>query len=60
MLHAVSADVALRRYMVTPNAQQAEGTVRALVRELVELNEWEQSGFSRDELVEMLDEALAE
>ena len=60
LLHAVSADVALRRYMVTPNAQQAEGTVRALVRELVELNEWEQSGFSRDELVEMLDEALAE
>ena len=56
----MSADVALRRYMVTPNAQQAEGTVRALVRELVELNEWEQSGFSRDELVEMLDEALAE
>jgi hypothetical protein len=24
----------------------------------VELNEWEQNGFSRDELVEMLDEAL--
>lgn len=59
LLHAVSADVALRRYMVTPNAEQAEGTVRALVRELAELNEWQQSGFERDELVEMLDEALA-
>lgn len=58
LLHAVSADVALRRYMVTPNAQQADGTVRALVRELVELNEWQQSGFDRDELVQMLDEAL--
>jgi hypothetical protein len=32
--------------------------VRALVQELVELNEWEQNGFSRGELVEMLDEAL--
>ena len=59
LLHAVSADVALRRYMVTPNAEQAEGTVRSLVRELVELNEWEQNGFSRDELVKMLDEAMA-
>lgn len=60
LLHAVSADVALRRYMVTPNAQQAEGTVRALVRELVELNEWKQNAFGRDELVRMLDEALAD
>ncbi|MCG8369572.1 MAG: SDR family NAD(P)-dependent oxidoreductase [Proteobacteria bacterium] len=59
LLHAVTADVALRRYLVTPNAEQADGTVRALVRELVELNEWEQNGFSRDELVEMLDRELA-
>ena len=58
LVHALSADVALRRYLVTPNAEQAERTVRALVQELVELNEWEQNGFSRDELVEMLDEAL--
>lgn len=60
LLHAVSAETALRRYMVTPNPQQAEGTVRALVRELVELNEWPHSGFERDELVRMLDEALAD
>lgn len=59
LLHAVSADVALRRYMVTPDKEAADRTVRALVRELVELNEWEQNGFSRDELVEMLDEAMA-
>ena len=59
LLHAVSADVALRRYMVTPDKGAADRTVRALVRELVELNEWEQNGFSRDELVEMLDEAMA-
>jgi NAD(P)-dependent dehydrogenase (short-subunit alcohol dehydrogenase family) len=58
LVHALSADVALRRYLVTPNAEQADRTVRALVQELVELNEWEQNGFSRDELVEMLDEAL--
>lgn len=58
LVHALSADVALRRYLVTPNAEQADRTVRALVQELVELIEWEQNGFSRDELVEMLDEAL--
>ena len=58
LVHALSADVALRRYLVTPNAEQADRTVRALVQELVELNEWEQNGFSRGELVEMLDEAL--
>jgi hypothetical protein len=51
--------MALRRYLVTPNAEQAERTVRALVQELVELNEWEQNGFSRDELVQMLDAALS-
>jgi len=33
--------------------------VRALVRELAELNEWKQSGFSRDEIVKLLDEASA-
>jgi len=59
LVHALSADVALRRYLVTPNAEQAERTVRALVQELVELNEWEQNGFSRDELVQMLDEAMS-
>ena len=60
LLHALTADAALRRYLVTPNKEQAGNTVRALVRELVELNEWQQSGFSRDELVEMLDEEIAE
>ncbi len=60
LLHAVTADVALRRYLVTPNKEQAGRTVRALVRELVELNEWQQNGFSREELVRMLDEELAE
>ncbi len=60
LLHALSSDAPLRRYLVTPNAEQAENTVRTLVRELVELNAWEQNGFSRDELVQMLDDALAE
>lgn len=60
LLHAVTADVALRRYLVTPNKEQAGRTVRALVRELVELNEWQQNGFSREDLVRMLDEELAE
>jgi len=58
LVHALSADTAQRRYLVTPTDAQAERTVRALVRELAELNQWEQRHFTRDELVQMLDEAL--
>lgn len=58
LVHALSADKALRRYLVTPSSGQAEWTIRALVRELAELNQWEQRNYTRDELVQMLDEAL--
>ncbi len=59
LVHALSAEVAHRRYLVTPNAEQAERIVRFFVNELVQLNAWEQRHYSRDELVAMLDEALA-
>jgi len=58
LVHALSAETAQRRYLVTPTSEQAEKTVRSLVRELVELNQWEQRHYSRDELVAMLDEEL--
>lgn len=48
-----------RRYMVVPNAGEAEFTIRTAVTELVQLNEGQPYTYSRDELVKMLDEALA-
>ena len=49
-----------RRYMVVPNEFQAEITVRQLLIEMVQLNEGQRYEYSRDELVAMLDEVLAE
>ena len=48
-----------RRYMVVPNERQAEVTIRKAIEELVELNERHQYSYSRDQLIKMLDEALA-
>jgi NAD(P)-dependent dehydrogenase (short-subunit alcohol dehydrogenase family) len=60
LLHAMSADKPLRRYMVVPNKREADITIRKAVEELVQLNEWGPYSYSRDELVELLDEALAQ
>jgi len=48
-----------RRYLVVPNAQQAEITIRTQLRQLVQLNEGQPYTYDRAELVKMLDEALA-
>ena len=48
-----------RRYMVVPEAGQAEVTIRKAISELTQLNERQDYTYSRDELVGMLDEALA-
>jgi len=58
-MHALFDDAPLRRYMVVPNSDQQDLTVRQAVQELVQLNQWGQYSFSRDELVAMLDEMLA-
>jgi NAD(P)-dependent dehydrogenase (short-subunit alcohol dehydrogenase family) len=48
-----------RRYMVVPNAQQAELTVKAQLQQLVELNEGQPYTYDRAALIKMLDETLA-
>ena len=48
-----------RRYLVVPNAQQADMTIRAQIRQLVQLNEGQTYTYDRAALVKMLDEALA-
>ncbi len=59
-IHALFDDNPLRRYMVVPNAEEQEFTIRTKVNELVQLNEWGPYSYSRDQLVELLDEALSE
>ncbi len=47
-----------RRYMVVPNQQEAEITIRKQIEQLVQLNEGQPYTYDRATLVKMLDEAL--
>jgi NAD(P)-dependent dehydrogenase (short-subunit alcohol dehydrogenase family) len=58
-MHALFDDNPLRRYMVVPNAEEQAWTIRTKVEQLVQLNEWGPYSYSRDQLVELLDEALS-
>jgi NAD(P)-dependent dehydrogenase (short-subunit alcohol dehydrogenase family) len=58
-MHALFDDNPLRRYMVVPNAEEQDWTIRTKVSELVQLNQWGPYSYSRDQLVELLDEALS-
>jgi len=58
-MHALFDDKPLRRYVVVPNAEEQERTIRTKVNELVQLNQWGPYSYSRDGLVELLDEALS-
>ncbi|MEZ5458077.1 MAG: SDR family oxidoreductase [Steroidobacteraceae bacterium] len=48
-----------RRYLVVPDAREAEITIRKAIEELAQLNERHAYSYDRDTLVRMLDEALA-
>jgi len=48
-----------RRYMVVPNQEEAERTIRKQIEQLVQLNEGQLYTYDRATLVKMLDEALA-
>lgn len=58
-MHALFDDNPLRRYMVVPNAAEQGWTIQTKLRQLVQLNQWGPYSYSRDELVELLDGALA-
>jgi len=58
-MHALFDDSSLRRYMVVPNEEEQGWTIRTKVSELVQLNQWGPYSYSRDQLVELLDEALS-
>jgi NAD(P)-dependent dehydrogenase (short-subunit alcohol dehydrogenase family) len=48
-----------RRYMVVPNQEEAEITIRKQIEQLVQLNEGQPYSYDRAALIKMLDEALA-
>jgi NAD(P)-dependent dehydrogenase (short-subunit alcohol dehydrogenase family) len=48
-----------RRYMVVPERREAEMTIGKAIEELVQLNERQPYSYDRDELIKMLDAALA-
>lgn len=58
-LHALSDENPKRRYLVVPNQREAEITIRAAIGRLVQLNEQQIYSYDRDELINLLDEALA-
>ncbi len=58
VLHSMSSDEPKRRYLVTPNAEQAELTIRVAMQRILQLNEGQPYTLSRDELVSLLDDLL--
>ncbi|MEJ2297975.1 MAG: SDR family NAD(P)-dependent oxidoreductase [Woeseiaceae bacterium] len=58
-MHALFDDNPLRRYVVVPNADEQAFTIRTKITELVQLNQWGPYSYSRDELVELLDQVLS-
>jgi len=49
-----------QRYMVVPNREEATWTIGASIRRVAQRNERQEHAFSREELIEMLDAAIAE
>jgi NAD(P)-dependent dehydrogenase (short-subunit alcohol dehydrogenase family) len=58
VLHSLSSDRPKRRYMVTPNEEQARMTITAALQRLLELNQDQPYSYDRDQLVALLDELL--
>ncbi len=58
-LDAMFADKPLRRYMVVPDEQEAGWTIGKQIQELVQLNDWQAYTYSREQLIEKLDAAMA-
>lgn len=59
-LEFLTSEAPRRRYMVVPNQVEAAMTVRQAIQELVQINQGHAFSYGRDDLVRMLDEALAQ
>jgi len=58
-LHALLNDDPKLRYMVVPDQGEADATINRSIQKVVELNERQAYSYSREELIAMLDAALA-
>lgn len=56
---AMFGDSPVRRYMVVPSEEEAGWTIDKAIEELVQLNEWQAYSYSREQLIEKLDAAMA-
>lgn len=56
---ALSEPKTKQRYMVVPDQEQAEETIKAQLEQLVQINEGQQYTYDRTTLIKMLDAALA-
>ena len=59
-MHAMFDPNPKHRYMVVPNQEQADWTIRQQIREMVQFNMGQQYSYSREQLITMLDEVMAE
>jgi hypothetical protein len=59
VLDFMTSDIPARRYLVVGNQYEAEITIAKVIEELVQLNGDHPFSYSREELIRMLDEALA-
>ncbi|MDH4124662.1 MAG: SDR family NAD(P)-dependent oxidoreductase [Gammaproteobacteria bacterium] len=59
VLHVMSSETPRRRYMVTPNAEQARLTISAAMQRLLELNADQPYSYDREQLIALLDELMA-
>ena len=49
----------VRRYMVVPSEEEAGWTIGKAIEELVQLNQWQEYSYTREQLIEKLDAAMA-
>lgn len=56
---AMFGDNPVRRYMVVPSEEEASWTINKAIEELVQLNEWQEYSYTREQLIEKLDAAMA-
>ena len=60
VMHALFSEAPKRRYMVVPNAQEANVTIRAALARVVQLNADQVYSYDRDQLVALLDSLQTE
>jgi NAD(P)-dependent dehydrogenase (short-subunit alcohol dehydrogenase family) len=59
VLHALFDSNPKPRYLVVPNQEEAQWTIGEAIKELIELNERHPYSYSREQLIEMIDAAMA-